>query len=198
MQSDGIRELIRRAVAGDAEAWRDLHARCQEHLQLTAQRLMGPGWPEQSASDFMQNTWCKVLNSLAQFRGAATDADTAAAFRAWLKLIMKSLFANTVRAANTEKRRPPRPRTRLSAESTAADPPDPGPTPSFPLRQDEEHHRLGAAMAALDTEEGDIIERFYFQGQSLNSIADSLGLTYDQVRERKDRAVKKLGAVLRE
>src|SRR5262245_24759963 len=151
MHADGLQDLIGRARAGDAAAWRELHARCQPYLLGMALRLMGPGWPEQSASDLVQNTWLRVSCSLAEVRGGATDPDTAAAFRAWLKLVMKGLFANAVRDSQAVKRRPPPCAARLGAngadDSAAPDPPGAGPTPSFPLRQAEQQTRLGAALA---------------------------------------------------
>jgi hypothetical protein len=47
MSWDGVHDLVRRAQAGDQEAWRRLHALAQGFLAARARRLLGPersGW----------------------------------------------------------------------------------------------------------------------------------------------------------
>src|SRR5262245_34636196 len=80
----GVHALVQRARAGDRNAWTDLHAMASDYLLGLAQKLLGPGWPHESAHDLTQEVWVKFCANVGEFRGGADDAATAAVLRAWL------------------------------------------------------------------------------------------------------------------
>src|SRR4051812_35655394 len=97
MTWDGVHDLVRRAQAGDEEAWRRLHALAEGFLAARARRVLGPGRSGWTVDALVLDTWEKVLPSFATFRGGSNDAETGATFRAWLTQSMTRLHANGVR-----------------------------------------------------------------------------------------------------
>src|SRR5438552_1718220 len=49
MSWDGVYALVEAARTGDPDAWTDLHALVQDYLLGVAQKLLGRGWPHESA-----------------------------------------------------------------------------------------------------------------------------------------------------
>lgn len=62
----------------------------------------------------------------------------------------------------------------------------------FPGFEDEDFSKLKKAMASLSKIERIILHRFYFEGKHLKDIARELGLTEENCRVMKHRALKKL------
>ena len=52
------------------------------------------------------------------------------------------------------------------------------------------------AISKLNTEERDIIERLYFNDETLSSVARDKGVTYQTIQWRKDRILRKLKEIL--
>ena len=52
------------------------------------------------------------------------------------------------------------------------------------------------AMSKLNAEERDIIERLYFNDETLSSVARDKGVTYQTIQWRKDRILRKLKEIL--
>jgi DNA-directed RNA polymerase specialized sigma24 family protein len=105
MQWNGVHALIDRAKRGDQSAWHELFGMVQPFLLRVAGQLLGPNWPEKSVSDLFQDTWMRAFPKLSEFRGGENDAQTGAAFRAWLAQIMRNVHRNIVRADGTTARR---------------------------------------------------------------------------------------------
>lgn len=193
MSWDGVHDLVRRAQAGDQEAWRRLHDLAREFLAARARRLLGhqrSGW---TVDGLVLDTWEKVLPKFDTFRGGSNDAETGAMLRAWLAQAMTRVHANDVRrdpaangAAGVLRLGP------FGSSSAAVDPPAHGPTPSYPVRVDE----VRQAVAGLPEEERRVVELIFFQGRTLDQAAAELGTTVDRVRYRRARALARLGHLL--
>ena len=52
------------------------------------------------------------------------------------------------------------------------------------------------AISKLNAEERDIIERLYFNDETLSSVARNKGVTYQTIQWRKDRILRKLKEIL--
>ena len=52
------------------------------------------------------------------------------------------------------------------------------------------------AISRLNAEEKDIIERLYFNDETLSSVARDKGVTYQTIQWRKDRILRKLKEIL--
>ena len=52
------------------------------------------------------------------------------------------------------------------------------------------------AISKLNAEERDIIERLYFNDETLSSVARDKGVTYQTIQWRKDRILRKLKEIL--
>ncbi len=201
MRWDGIHTLVERSRSGDRDAWTGLHAAARDYLHGLARSLLGPGWPERTAHDLTQDTWLKFAESIGEFRGGADDEQTGAVLRAWLANTMTRLAKNYVRRNGAAKRTPPAGVVRRGDGSSAGqpEPPAPDPSPSHPVRQAEERARVAAALTRLEEPlDRDVVTRVFFQSKSLRQTAGELGLTYDQVRYRFDKALARLGDLLRD
>ena len=53
------------------------------------------------------------------------------------------------------------------------------------------------AISKLNAEERDIIERLYFNDETLSSVARDKGVTYQTIQWRKDRILRKLKEILK-
>lgn len=56
----------------------------------------------------------------------------------------------------------------------------------------EEIKKLYSAIDHLSMEERSIIENFYFQGNTLDAVAATCNMSYNQIRYKKDKIIKKL------
>lgn len=83
MEAQGFRDLVRQAQAGDQQALDRLLSVVRPYLERLAQRYADPAWPSESVSDLVQEAWVRAWRKLDQFRGAADDEQTRAAFLAW-------------------------------------------------------------------------------------------------------------------
>src|SRR5262245_17189282 len=109
MQWNGVHALVDRAKRGDQSAWHELFKLVQPFLLRAAGQMLGPNWPEKSVSDLFQDTWARAFPKLSEFRGGENDAQTGAAFRAWLAQIMRNVHRNSLRADGAASRQPPFP-----------------------------------------------------------------------------------------
>jgi RNA polymerase sigma factor (sigma-70 family) len=198
MPWDGVYALVERARAGDRSAWTDLHALAADYLLGLAQKLLGPGWPHESAHDLAQDVWLKFCETISEFRGGADDAATAAVLRAWLGRTATQLAKNCVRDNRAQKRAAPAGTVRLgtadvddSRDGPAADPPARDPSPSYAERLREWRATVQRALGRLpDPADRVIVDLHYVQGWPLRRIVNHLNATqqtpttYDKVRYR--------------
>jgi RNA polymerase sigma factor (sigma-70 family) len=192
MTWDDLPELLRRARNGDEDAWRALVALAEPFLLAQVSKVMGPRWPQQSASDLTQETWQRAWANLHDFRGAETAANTAAMFRAWLGKIVQSQWKNTVRALLAKKRGGEALAGDV-ADAAAVDPADPGPAPSVEVRRREQAAETSEALARLeDPRDREVLRLYFYDGLSFRAIAAELKISLDKVRTSYHRGLERL------
>src|SRR5687768_14587060 len=129
MSWDGVHDLVRRAQAGDQEAWRLLHDLARGFLAAHARRLLGHGRSGGSVDALVLDTWEKLLPAFDTFRGGSDDAQTGAMLRAWLSRAMSRLHANDMRRESPANGRAHPLRVGpLGSSSAPLDPPAAGPS----------------------------------------------------------------------
>ncbi len=69
---DGVHALVQRAKSGEREAVDALYRLTLPYLCRLAQKLMGPGWPDKSVSDLIQQSWLRPGKGFRAFRGQTT------------------------------------------------------------------------------------------------------------------------------
>jgi RNA polymerase sigma factor (sigma-70 family) len=207
MSWEGVGDLIERVKTGDDHAWRALHEMVRPYLLKLAQRTLGPGWPEQSASDLTQDTWGRVVQGIGEFRGGLDDDQTAAVLRAWLRRIMNHAHANRVRSARTRRRKAPAPLVSLDAlgRSESTDGVSPlelvsgESTPSANVRRDESRRLIQQVLDRLpDPRDRELLLLYFFEGCTLSQIAQRQGVSVDEVRSRRQDILKRLGRELKD
>jgi RNA polymerase sigma factor (sigma-70 family) len=196
MQADGFRDLVRTAQAGDPKAVERLF---QAVLPLVERLVRARGLRAgDSVSDHAQNACVRILTRLDQFRGAdevTDDAQVVALFRAWVRLIARTVVLNSDRDNAV-----PQPIVSLqsaaageSTEGGAIEPPGREPTGSANVRAEERAQLIQEALDTLpDPTDREILRRRFFAEQTLELIATELGLSYDQVRYRCEKSMTRL------
>jgi RNA polymerase sigma factor (sigma-70 family) len=196
MQTAGFRNLILQAQAGDPQAIERLFREVSPFVEgLVRARGVRAG---ESVRDQAQDTCVRILSKLGQFRGADETTDDEQAgklFRAWVRVIAKHVTLNSDRDNAV-----PQPVVSLQSakagDSTAQagiDPPGREPTGSANVLADERVRLIQEVIDTLpDLTNREILRRRFFEEQTLEVIANDLGLTYDIVRERCRKSMKQI------
>jgi RNA polymerase sigma factor (sigma-70 family) len=185
---EGFNDLLRRARAGVPEAYATLVRLLGPFLERQAGAMADPSRPSQSTSDLVQEVLVRVWQKIDQFAGTEDDDQSWAMFRAWAGRIVRRLGLNVRRDRNARRRRPPG-----RADGLEADPAADDPTASALLRDAEQTDLIRTALERLRGDAGATVVRLqFFEGLSLRQIAGRMGLTYDQVRERRQAGLRRL------
>ena len=122
-------------------------------------------------------------------------------FTDWVGQIVRHLALDRYRERHALCREPPQGVVRLgspvpdnlTAPEGGFDPPTREPTPSANARSDEQAQLVHRALTNIaDDTEREIVRLCFFEGLSLRQIAERLDLSYDKVRERYHRSLKRL------
>lgn len=133
--------------------------------------------------DIFQETWCRAF-------GASDRFDPSAPFRPWILGIARNVLRETLREAARHKERSFESRfgesvalSRIAGRASSA---------SRKLMRAETMNRLRDVLATLDEEERRIILLHGIESNSLNDVADHIGLTRDAVKKRWQRSKQRL------
>jgi RNA polymerase sigma-70 factor (ECF subfamily) len=178
-----IRELLKRARAGDQAALGELLEKYRGHLRHLAENLLDDRAAGRlDASDLVQQTCLSVHKQIAGF-----DGQDAAQFAAWLRQIHERNVRNAVRDQLHAGKRA------IGREERLADRDVPAAGQSSPSQQfvrTEESERLARAIAELPEDEQEALRRRYLEGQSVVEVAAAMGLTKDGLVWLMKRAMK--------
>jgi RNA polymerase sigma-70 factor, ECF subfamily len=178
----GDQELVRRAQAGELDAFEALTTRYEQRVFSLARRMLRQ---EQDAEDVTQQTFLSALENLKGFRGEASFATWLfrIATHAALKVIRKRKGLETVS---------------LEAASEGADHADTLPHPEFIadwrqspeqlVHQNEVRRLLDEALARLDEKHRLVFLLRDVEGLSIKETADALGLSEANTKVRLLRA----------
>ena len=165
-------ELIRRARAGDHDAYRTLVRRHEEIAFRTAYLIVRSA---ADAEEVAQDAFIKAHRALGRFRRGA-------AFRPWLLRIVSNEARNRARA--NERRR----RTADGIEP----PPEGAPSAETRVLAEEERRRLLEAIEALSDADRLAVLARHVLGLSERETAAALGVPHAVAKMRVHRALKRL------
>jgi RNA polymerase sigma-70 factor (ECF subfamily) len=178
-------ELVVRARAGDADAWRALWSRYEKVLRRQArQRLHGTLRRRLAESDLMQDAWGAVVPRLDDFEDRGPGS-----FRRWLSTVLAHKGDDAVRRHVLAEKRSARREVSASAVPAADD----AATPSQVTVQGEERERLCNAIEGLAGDDRVIICLVHEQGCTFEEAGRVMGRSAEAARKLYGRAVLRLG-----
>jgi len=172
--------LLRRVMAGDARALRQLYDRCAPVALAVAQRILRS---REEAEDVLQETFLEAWRSAERFdarRGTAA---------AWLIAIARSRALDRIRARGSSER---------AAQALAREDATPVPLPIEPAEARQDRERIQAALASLPPEQRTVLELAYFEGLTQSEIAARTGDALGTIKTRCRLALQKLAGALAE
>jgi RNA polymerase sigma-70 factor, ECF subfamily len=170
---DDQRELIGRAQAGEAIAFRQLVGQHAAPLWRCALAL---GKDSHWAEDLVQETLVEAWRSLARFDGRCR-------FSTWLYGILRHRFLKGRRQQNA---------ARLSASDALGQEPGMAWPPDRAAEVSEDAQRVRRAVASLPEEHRLVVELRFFAGATLDEITAALGCPLGTVKSRLHHALEKL------
>jgi RNA polymerase sigma-70 factor (ECF subfamily) len=169
------RDLVRRCLAREERAYREMVRRYQGAVVNLAWRITGNA---DDAAEVAQETFIRVLRSLQSY-------DPTRPFRSWLFKIASNLALDTIRR---RKRRPISLEDLADEEGPPIEPADLGPGPEEGLRIERSEGRFDALVAELPQQYQAILFLRYREEFSYDEIAETLGLPLGTVKVRIHRA----------
>jgi RNA polymerase sigma-70 factor, ECF subfamily len=173
------RELVQRTLRGNGGAFESLVVRYQDRVYRVARRYLSRHW---DALEVAQETFARAFEKLGTY-------DQKRPFSTWLL----SVCANAAR--DVLRRRGRRP------EALAPDPgdgPADEPGPDRAASDHEEARRLREAVERLDEDKRLAVVLRYFEGMSIQEIADVTGTEVSTLKVRLFRARQDLFRMLEE
>jgi len=174
MQADD-RDLIRRCLAREERAYRELVRQYQGAVVNLAWRITGNA---DDAAEVAQETFIRVLRSLQTY-------DPARPFRSWIFKIASNLALDLIRR---RKRRPIAFEDLADEEGPEIDPADPGPGPEEGLRIERSEGRFDGLVKELPEPYQAILFLRYREEFSYEEIAETLEIPLGTVKVRIHRA----------
>ncbi len=183
--SDSV--AVARVKAGDGDAYRALVDRHSRSVFRLAYRMTGN---EQDAEDVVQETFLRAYKQLHRYEARAS-------FGTWLYRIASNYSLDLVRA---RKRHPqtvletpePGEEARNAVHSVASE----APGPDRLLYGDEVQRTVASTLDQLSQQERTAFVLRHFEGQSIEEIGSSLGLSGNATKHSIFRAVQKLRRAL--
>lgn len=169
-------DLVRRAQAGEEDAFAELMARHEQRVLRVARGLVPS---EEDARDLVQEAFLRVFRHLSRF-------DFQFAFSTWLHRIVTNLGIDFLR-----KRRTAASLGQSSDEEPSFELPDErAPRPSEGLEKDEQRSEVLAVLDTLAPHFKSALILREFEGLSCPEIAEIVGATHVTVRWRLHRGRK--------
>lgn len=177
------RLAVRRALAGDRDAFGEIVHRWQDRIHALIQRMTRDA---DLASDLAQETFVRAWQGLPSFEGGA-------ALGTWLHTIAINQVRSEMRKRGAIKRGDAASLDAMAGdEGGGYEPPAAGGDPSVPAEERERAAMLHAAIAALDPEFREALVLREFQGLEYDEIAEATGVPMGTVRSRLFRARSEL------
>ncbi len=194
---EGFLDTLRLAQTGDESSLRELISHFQADVRGVCFDVRIDD-ADLSYSDLQQEVWLRVWCKIDQFVGTQDEQVCWAMFRRWLRTTSRNVILNIMQSRQTDRRRPEHRPLSLNGlfGGTCIEPEDSA-TPSRFVSEQEEATRVRVAIAAIECPQSRrIIELRFFENHTLQQIANEMGLTYDQVRERSATCMRQIQSVL--
>lgn len=170
------KDLICRAVRGDAEAFRQLVEAYQTPAYRLAARMCGPD----SAEDVTQEAFLAAWRALPEFRGDCR-------FSTWLYRLVSNAAIDCLRR---EKKH------RDTGDVDDLELPDGGPSPQEQAERSDTRDAVRRALDRLSPEHRQVLLLRFMQELDYGEIARALNVSEGTVKSRINRAKSKLREVL--
>ena len=189
--STHLPEPIRRAVAGDRDAGDRLFARAADRVLLFIRLRLGTSLRARfDPTDVLQEVFTHAIRDLPRFDPtAATDAERA--FVHWLCAIAEHRIRDLAAFHRARRRDPGREVRDVTAVLRDLHRSGHGPATSLVRR--ERRHRLDQAIEELDEQDRSVLLMRFFEGLTIDVIAERTGSSPSSVRRALGRATKHLG-----
>ncbi len=168
-------DLIHRLQAGDDDAMRDLYTRYGQRLYAYALRLTND---PATAEDVTQNTLITAWRTISSFRGEGR-------LIAWLLGILHHTAMKSIRGLHT-----------VSGPIPEETLPDHQPSPQEQAEGRERKRWVRDGLASLSLEHRTVLELVFYQGLSLQEVAEVLDCPLGTVKSRLSYARQHLRGVL--
>ncbi len=173
--SGGLRAIVARAVARDADAWEHLYRRGYVSMFAYARRRVAS---DEAADDAVSEAMTRALEKIDRFtwQGAGFDA--------WLYGILRNVVLEQHRRAGRD----------APQEAAEPRPTDPEQDPSAILARAERDRELRTEFAALGDDDRELLELRVVAGLSAEAVAEVVGKRPGAVRMAQKRALARLRA----
>ena len=169
------RELVRRCLARDERAYRELVRSYQGPVVNLAWRITGSA---DDAAEVAQETFIRVLRSLASY-------DPERPLRSWIFKIASNLSLDVIRR---RKRRPVSFEDLSDEDGPTIEAVDPGPGPDEGMRLEWASERFEALLADMPEHYRVILHLRYREELPYDEIAETMGIPLGTVKVRLHRA----------
>lgn len=188
-------QLVASAAAGNREALSELLLLHYDFLRgHVARRISHDLQGLLRAEDVLHQAFVQAAGALHTFRARHTGG-----FRAWLRTIADNVLRDAEKRRRRE-RRVAEPAVGAAHGSSVLAVvehlPADGTTPSSRVQRADNTRRVQAALAGLPAEQREVLERYYFQEQSLDEIALDLDRSREAVRGICYRARRNLRTLM--
>jgi RNA polymerase sigma factor (sigma-70 family) len=201
--TDNAEEILRGLRASDPQAWEQFHAQFWKPTLAVVSRK----FPDLAASDLSRDVAMDTLMAVVRQVQSGVEVNPAT-LRGYVMQIALRKGLHAVLARRAEKQDLPLDRSRHGTKSWhlgheganfdqyIAQQPDPRPNPEQQLQVSRKAAHVEAAMLQLRPTDRDILQRFYFGGETKEQIMASYAISEDQFRRYKSRALTRLMAHL--
>jgi RNA polymerase sigma factor (sigma-70 family) len=198
--TDNAEEILRGLRSSDPQAWEQFH---QQFWKPTL-AFLSRKFPDLAQSDAVRDVASNTLIAVVQQVRKGAEINPAALHSYVMQVALRKGL-QSVLDHRKEKLDSERTRHRLdgryhSADESAGDymaqTPDPRPNPEQALQATRKSAHVQAAMLQLRPTDRDILQRFYFGGETKEQIMAAYAISEDQFRRYKSRALTRLMAHL--
>ncbi len=165
VDDQATRAIVKRALAGDGEAFASLFREYDRDVRRVCRRMLGDS---QSVEDAVSEVFLRARRALGGFESHRP-------FRPWLKAIAGHYCIDQLRRRTSEAR------VFSGSEPQESDLESPGPSPLGRLVLAEQRQALGRAIESLPLRYRLPLLLRYFDDMDYEAIAKSIGVTRNQV-----------------
>jgi len=188
---DDLRDLFQRAATGDRAAADRLFARAADRLLLFVRLRLGAALRARlDEHDVLQEVFVHAHRDIASFE-AASASDPERAFVHWLCALAENRLRDLAAFYRRQRRDPAREQRDVTAVLRELHRQGHGPATSLVRR--EERDRLATGVGQLEGDDREVLLLRFFEGLTVDAIADRTGRSSSAVRRSLGRATVQLG-----
>jgi RNA polymerase sigma-70 factor (ECF subfamily) len=180
------KRIIEKCRQGDRSAYNELIIRYEKRIYNYAYRLSGS---YDAANDIASDTFLRVYNSLASFRGDSS-------FITWLFRVITNIYLDSKKRERARPAQSLDEMIELGDAAVSVQVEDTAPTPAQHAESSERTDLLQNAISSLPDYQRMMIVMYHNDGQSYEEIAEALDMPIGTVKSRLNRARLSLREIL--